>query len=171
MERIVGFVERLLWGRWGISRMKTKLQGLFESFSEGVQVLRKNPKGLVPPIVLSIMPWIFESLAIFLVFLAIEVDIHFFKVMILTMKYAPTPTKKMPLMISRITRYPSGNKQRENSKPKSRTKATDIEVRCVKTGGMEYDLTGFLNRSLATEYVRITMKNIIKMLGSSSFEL
>ncbi len=77
--RLITFVRR---GRWDSSNSRLKIEETLNTFHEGIKVLSNNPRGLVQPIVLSILAWGFDVSVIFLVFASLKYPIPVDKVLI-----------------------------------------------------------------------------------------
>jgi uncharacterized protein (TIRG00374 family) len=77
--RLVCFILR---GRWDLTKLQQKVDELLTAFHEGVRILGANPRALVKPIMLSILSWVFDLSAVFLVFAAIGYPVSADKVLI-----------------------------------------------------------------------------------------
>jgi uncharacterized protein (TIRG00374 family) len=67
----INLSERLSRGRWHLSKLKPTAQTMLEAFRQNIDVLGRDPKGLVQPVILSVMTWFFDALTMLLVFHAI----------------------------------------------------------------------------------------------------
>ena len=72
--RFVAFVTR---GRLNINRLRATAIKALTAFHDSIDILRRNPKSLVPPIVLSLICWFFSVLLSYLVFVSLGQHVDF----------------------------------------------------------------------------------------------
>jgi uncharacterized protein (TIRG00374 family) len=77
--RFLGFVTR---GRVNVDSLKTKSIMALSGFHESIDTFRKNPKGLVPPILLSLVSWLLSILLSYLVFVSLGQQVDFAVIMV-----------------------------------------------------------------------------------------
>ncbi len=72
--RFLGFVTR---GRLNVEGIKTKAMMALSAFHDSIDTFGKNPKGLVPPILFSLVGWFLSILLSYLVFVSLgqQVDL------------------------------------------------------------------------------------------------
>jgi uncharacterized protein (TIRG00374 family) len=70
--KFLGFISR---GHWKLTRWKSAIQEMLRAYHEGIDTLREHPKGIIVPIVLSVLAWISDLLIVLLVFFALRVPI------------------------------------------------------------------------------------------------
>jgi uncharacterized protein (TIRG00374 family) len=68
---IIRLLVRVFRGRWQLARLKSQARKMLEAFHQGINVLGRHPKGLILPIVFSIIAWFFNLLLTFLVFISL----------------------------------------------------------------------------------------------------
>jgi uncharacterized protein (TIRG00374 family) len=75
MEKIVNWFIKLLVrisrGRWKLENLKESAVKTLSTFHDGVVTLSENPKGLVLPLVFSILAWVLDVLIAVFVFLSL----------------------------------------------------------------------------------------------------
>ena len=77
--RFLGFVTR---GRVNVDGLKTKSIMALSAFHESIDTFRKNPRGLVPPILLSIVSWLLSIWLSYLVFVSLGQQVDFAVIMV-----------------------------------------------------------------------------------------
>lgn len=74
-ERLGDWVVRVLvWvsrGRWRFERLKVFLVSLLDSFHEGILTLSKRPRGLVLPLLFTVLAWLSDVFVAVLVFVSL----------------------------------------------------------------------------------------------------
>ena len=63
--RFLGFISR---GRWKLSQWRSAIQDSLRAYHEGIDMLRKHPKGIIVPVFFSVLAWLSDLLLTFLVF-------------------------------------------------------------------------------------------------------
>jgi uncharacterized protein (TIRG00374 family) len=71
LDWIFGFLGFISRGRWKLTRWKSAVQEMLKAYHEGINTLKEHPKGIIVPIVLSILAWLFDLLIVLLVFFAL----------------------------------------------------------------------------------------------------
>ncbi len=74
LMRFLGFVTR---GRLNIVRIRASTIKGLSAFHDSIDFLRRNPKSLVPPIVLGLAGWFFSIVMSYLVFVSLGVHVDF----------------------------------------------------------------------------------------------
>ena len=77
--RFFGFVTR---GRLNIDGIKMKAISALSAFHDSIDTFRKNPKGLVLPIIFSLAGWFFSILLSYLVFVSLGQQVDFVVILI-----------------------------------------------------------------------------------------
>lgn len=72
--RLVVFVSR---GRWRLTSLRSEARRVLKAFHQAIDVLGAHPTSLVPPVVFSIVSWLFSLLISWLVFLSLDYPISF----------------------------------------------------------------------------------------------
>ena len=72
--RFVAFVTR---GRLNINRLRATAIKALTAFHDSIDILRKNPRSLVPPIIFSLIGWFFSVLLSYLVFVSLGQHVDF----------------------------------------------------------------------------------------------
>lgn len=70
--KFLGFISR---GHWKLTRWKSAIQEMLRAYHEGIDTLKEHPKGIIVPIVFSILAWLSDLLIVLLVFFALRVEI------------------------------------------------------------------------------------------------
>ena len=78
--RLLKFISR---GHWKLVRWKLGVQEMLREYHEGINMLRKYPKGIIPTIILSIAAWFSELLISLFVFSALHVEISIASLIVL----------------------------------------------------------------------------------------
>jgi uncharacterized protein (TIRG00374 family) len=72
---IFRFLEFISRGHWKMARWKLAVQEMLRAYHEGIDTLKEHPKGVVVPIVLSILAWFSDLLIVLFVFFALHSEI------------------------------------------------------------------------------------------------
>jgi len=72
--RLITFVSR---GRWRLTTLRSEAQRALKAFHQAIDVLGAHPTSLVPPVIFSIVSWLFSLLISLLVFLSLGYPISF----------------------------------------------------------------------------------------------
>jgi uncharacterized protein (TIRG00374 family) len=70
--KFLGFISR---GHWKLTRWKSAIQEMLRAYHEGIDTLKEHPKGIIVPIVFSILAWLSDLLIVLLVFFALRAPI------------------------------------------------------------------------------------------------
>jgi len=78
-QRIAGWVTSFLSfisrGRWQLTRLKSEIKKTLRDFHQGMEILMKQPKSLIPPFFFSILAFSLDMLISFLIFKSLGVQI------------------------------------------------------------------------------------------------
>jgi len=77
---LVSLAARIFRGRWELTKLRSKAQKMLKAFHQGIDILARNPKALVEPVVFSIAAWFFHVLVFFLVFASIGFEVSLSKI-------------------------------------------------------------------------------------------
>jgi uncharacterized protein (TIRG00374 family) len=69
------FLEFISRGHWKLTRWKSAVQEMLRAYHEGVNTLKEHPRGIIVPIIFSILAWLFELLISVFVFAALRFEI------------------------------------------------------------------------------------------------
>ncbi|UCE28781.1 MAG: flippase-like domain-containing protein [Candidatus Bathyarchaeota archaeon] len=72
--RLIAFVSR---GRWQLTSLKSEARRILKGFHQAIDVLGAHPASLVPPVIFSIMSWLFSLLISLLIFLSLGYPFSF----------------------------------------------------------------------------------------------
>lgn len=75
LDLIFRFLEFVSRRRWNLTRWRTAVQDMLRTYHEGIAILREHKKGIVLPLVLSILAWLSDLLLVLLVFFSLRVEI------------------------------------------------------------------------------------------------
>lgn len=71
VTRFIGLLTRISRGRWKFEHLKESAMKTLSTFHDGIVTLGENPKGLILPLVFSIIAWAVDILIAVLVFLSL----------------------------------------------------------------------------------------------------
>jgi len=79
---VISLVGRISRGRWELTGLRSKAEKMLKAFHQGIDILARNPTGLTWPVVFSIISWLFNLIAAFLVFASVGYEIPLSKIII-----------------------------------------------------------------------------------------
>jgi len=89
--RFLGYISR---GHWKLSRWRSAVQEMLRAYHEGIDTLKEHPRGIILPIVLSILAWLFDLLIVLFVFFAF----HRFEIPILSLVVVYSISVAIPMI-------------------------------------------------------------------------
>jgi len=66
--RLIAFISR---GRWRLTTLTSEVQRALKAFHQAIDILGAHPTSLVPPVIFSIISWLFSLLISLLIFLSL----------------------------------------------------------------------------------------------------
>jgi uncharacterized protein (TIRG00374 family) len=77
IDSLLNFLKFILRGRLQLTTVRLKVRKALKAFHQAFEVLGRNPKSLVQPVVFSLTSWFFSAFVSFLVFVSLGYPIHF----------------------------------------------------------------------------------------------
>ena len=77
INKILDFVEFISRGRWKSLTLKSKAEKMLTRFHESINNLVRHPKGLILPLIFSLLAWISEVLVSYFVFISLGLNVSF----------------------------------------------------------------------------------------------
>lgn len=84
IDSLLRFLAFVLRGRLRLTSLRFKTRKALRAFHESIEILSKNPRSLVLPVVFSLVSWLLSVLLSFLVFVSLGHPIHFVVIMIVS---------------------------------------------------------------------------------------
>ena len=83
--RLIAYVSR---GRWRLTSLRSETRRTLKAFHQAIDVLSAHPMSLVPPVIFSIVSWLFSLLISLLVFLSLGYPFSFSVIVIVVTVYS-----------------------------------------------------------------------------------